>query len=103
MNYTNYERAIVERFGVTLHGWPLSGHVQNPSKVGGSDNVQKLLSALQSETCKWVTLTDTELAKRIMNNKARQALGEEVYKPRRRRAVAREKSIDTDASDTTDE
>ncbi|KAG1727099.1 hypothetical protein EDD22DRAFT_789375 [Suillus occidentalis] len=35
MNYTNYERAIVERHGVELTKWPLPGGVKNPSKVGG--------------------------------------------------------------------
>ncbi|KAI6046654.1 hypothetical protein EDC04DRAFT_2557470, partial [Pisolithus marmoratus] len=35
MNYTNYECQIVKCYGVMLTGWPFSGMVQNPSKIGG--------------------------------------------------------------------
>jgi hypothetical protein len=85
MNYTNYERQIVERFGIALKGWPLRGRVCNPSKAGGRAEVEKLLTAVQSETCKWVKLTQEQLASRISSNKACQARGEQVYQPRRQR------------------
>ncbi|KAI6014377.1 hypothetical protein EDC04DRAFT_2609024 [Pisolithus marmoratus] len=52
MNYTNYEHQIVECYGVMLRGWLLSGAVQNPSKIGGHTEVEKLLDALNSEACK---------------------------------------------------
>ncbi|KAI6016383.1 hypothetical protein BKA83DRAFT_4498017 [Pisolithus microcarpus] len=83
MNYTNYERQIVERYGVMLTGWPFSGPVRNPSKIGGRAEVEKLLDALNSEACKWVRLTDEECRARITHNKERQARGELVYHPRR--------------------
>jgi hypothetical protein len=83
MNYTNYELQIVERYSIALTGWPVSGHVRNPSKIGGRQEVEKLLNALQSETCKWVRLTKEQLTARIAQNKARQAAGEKVYQPRR--------------------
>ncbi|KAG2133975.1 hypothetical protein BD769DRAFT_1353658, partial [Suillus cothurnatus] len=36
MNYANYERSIVERYGVTLQGWPSALlPVRNPSRIGG--------------------------------------------------------------------
>lgn len=87
MNYTNYERQITEKFGVVLCGWPLSGHVRNPAKVGGTAEVEKLLDALKSGKCKWVKLTAEELAARITDNKACQAWGEQIYGPRRRHNV----------------
>ncbi|KAI6027289.1 hypothetical protein BKA83DRAFT_4123362 [Pisolithus microcarpus] len=65
MNYTNYERQIVEHYGIMLTGWPFSGTVWNPSKIGGQAEVEKLLDALNSEACKWVRLTDEELRARV--------------------------------------
>ncbi|KAI6004581.1 hypothetical protein EDC04DRAFT_2611634 [Pisolithus marmoratus] len=66
MNYTNYEHQIVECYGVMLRGWPLSGAVWNPSKIGGCAEVEKLLDALNSEACKWVRLTDAELRVKVL-------------------------------------
>ncbi|KAI5981431.1 hypothetical protein EDC04DRAFT_2617403 [Pisolithus marmoratus] len=79
MNYTNYEHQIVECYGVMLRGWPLSGAVQNPSKIGGCAELEKLLDALNLEACKWVRLTDAELRARITHNKMRQAQGQWIY------------------------
>ncbi|KAI6016842.1 hypothetical protein BKA83DRAFT_4059515 [Pisolithus microcarpus] len=73
MNYTNYKHQIVERYGVMLTGWPFSGTVQNPSKIGGQAEVEKLLDALNSEACKWVRLTDEELRVRVIHNTEHQA------------------------------
>ncbi|KIK15941.1 hypothetical protein PISMIDRAFT_114259, partial [Pisolithus microcarpus 441] len=75
MNYINYKKQIMEKLGVALHGWPIPGHVCNPSKL------EKLLDALKEEKCKWVRLTPQELATRIADNKARQAWGEQIYQP----------------------
>jgi hypothetical protein len=100
MNYTNYERAIVERYSVALDNWPLPGTVKNPSKVGGRGQVQILLDALKSDTCKWITLAESEIAKRKEENQARQARGEQVYIPRKARARksqnASKETIDTE-------
>ncbi|KAI5984751.1 hypothetical protein EDD15DRAFT_2201059 [Pisolithus albus] len=70
-----------------LTGWPFSGTVRNPSKIGGRAEVEKLLDALNSEACKWVRLTDEELRARVIHNKERQARGEAVYHPRRTRTT----------------
>ncbi|KAG2130723.1 hypothetical protein DEU56DRAFT_740460, partial [Suillus clintonianus] len=86
MNYTNYERAIVERHGVELTKWPLPGGVKNPSKAGGRAQVQVLLNALKSDSCKWVSLSDKELVKRMKDNRDRHARGEQVYVQRKARA-----------------
>ncbi|KAI5981259.1 hypothetical protein EDD15DRAFT_2379892 [Pisolithus albus] len=98
MNYTNYERRIVERYGVMLTGWPFSGTVRNPSKIGGRAEVEKLLDALNSEACKWVRLTDEELRARVIHNKERQARGEAVYHPRRTRTT---KALTTERTRTS--
>lgn len=105
MNYTNYECQIVERYGVMLTGWPFSGTVRNPSKIGGRAEVEKLLDALNSEACKWVRLTDEELRVRVIHNTERQARGESVYHPRHTRTTkalttqrTRTSSVSSDAS-----
>ncbi|KAG1784998.1 uncharacterized protein HD556DRAFT_1250527, partial [Suillus plorans] len=86
MNYTNYEHAIVEHYGVELKGWPFELlPVRNPSSIGGRKSVQLLINRLIEETCKWTKLTEEELADRITSNHARQAAGETVYKPRKTR------------------
>ncbi|KAG1767338.1 hypothetical protein EV702DRAFT_980156 [Suillus placidus] len=87
MNYRNYECAIVEHCGVALINWPLSGVVQNPSKIGGRNQVQTLLDALQSNQCKWVSLSEEELSQRMTDNRARQACSEVVYIPRKQRTA----------------
>ncbi|KAG2752738.1 hypothetical protein P692DRAFT_20723451, partial [Suillus brevipes Sb2] len=59
MNYNNYEHSIVERYGVELVGWPSDLlPICNPSTIGGRE---------------------------ISSNKTRQANGECVYKPRKKR------------------
>jgi len=89
MNYNNYERNIVERYGVALVGWPDNLlPVRNPSSVGGREVLQPLLDALLTQTCHWIRLTEVQLAKRIEDNGVRQAKGEAVYKPRKKRQVA---------------
>ncbi|KAG6369723.1 hypothetical protein JVT61DRAFT_13653 [Boletus reticuloceps] len=81
MNYTNNELHIIERHGIALIGWPVSGCVCNPSKICDRQEVKKLLSILQVETCKWMKLTDKQLASQIAQNKAQQATGKQVYYP----------------------
>jgi hypothetical protein len=93
MNYRNYERAIVEHCGVALINWPLSGVVQNPSKIGGRNQVQTLLDALQSNQCKWVSLSEEELSQRMTDNRARQARSEVVYIPRKQRTAPTAKKV----------
>ena len=102
MNYINYEHAIVERYSVALNNWPLPGTVKNPSKVGGRGQVQILLDALKSDKCKWITLTESEVAKRREEN---QACGEQVYIPRKARGHMSQntskETIDTEDESST--
>ncbi|KAG1772950.1 hypothetical protein EV702DRAFT_939100, partial [Suillus placidus] len=88
MNYTNYQCAIVEHYGVELHNWPLPGTVKNHSKVGGRALVQTLLDALKSHSCKWISLSEDDLRDRMKENRDRQAHGEQVYVPRKARTRA---------------
>lgn len=90
MNYNNYERSIVEHYGITLVGWPSDLlPIRNPSAIGGREQVQSLLDALETHTCHWEQLSEGELVARIASNQARQAQGECVYKPRKKRAAKR--------------
>ncbi|KAG1721101.1 hypothetical protein EDB19DRAFT_1646674 [Suillus lakei] len=73
MNYTNYEQNIVEHYGLALVNWPLSGHIQNPLKVGGRAEVQSLLDALKSWSCEWVMLTNEECVTHMKDNRERHA------------------------------
>ncbi|KAG6379039.1 hypothetical protein JVT61DRAFT_11468 [Boletus reticuloceps] len=80
MNYNNYKQRIVERYGIALMGWPLDGHVKNPGKLHRAD-LEKVIDALQKEKCRLVKLSKSALAAWVADNKARQAHGEQVYKP----------------------
>lgn len=102
MNYRNYERAIVERHSVALINWPLSVMVQNPSQIGGRSQVQTLLDALKSDQCKWVSLSEEELLQRMTDNRARQACGEVVHIPRKRRTAPAAKQSAEVIHDTSD-
>jgi hypothetical protein len=83
MDYDNYEKKIVEAYGVVLEGWPM-GKIQNPGKLGGHAEITKLLDSLQEGTCHWKKLTAEELRDRIKDNKERAAAGEEIYKARKK-------------------
>ncbi|KAG1883469.1 hypothetical protein F4604DRAFT_1920674 [Suillus subluteus] len=83
MNYTNYEHNIIEHCGVALVNWPLSGPVCNLSKAGGRAKLIKLSDALESNTCRWVILTDEEHATRMKENRICQAQGELIYVARK--------------------
>ncbi|KAH7917654.1 hypothetical protein BV22DRAFT_1135233 [Leucogyrophana mollusca] len=87
MNYDNYEKKIVEAHGVALVGWP-SGRVRNPGRLGGRAAAEQLLNALVNEKCYWVILSDEELEQRKVDNKVRQARGEQVYKARKAKGVS---------------
>jgi len=94
MNYTNYEQAIVKCHGMELKSWPFKLlPIWNPSCIGGHKSVQLLLDTLIKGTCKWMKLTEEELADRITSNHAREAAGETIYKPQKKRVQkAAEKS-----------
>ena len=106
MNYTNYELHIIKHYGAALIGWPVSGHVRNPSKIGGRQEVEKLLNALESEMCKWVKLTQEQLVAQAAQNKAWQAAGEKVYHPQHvcgSNSGASKNTVDTEEENDEDD
>ena len=84
MNYHNYEGKIVEKYGVELKGWPSSkSGVCNPATLGGCQQLEILLAALESGQCHWVVLTEDELEERKRLNWAQEERREQVYRPRK--------------------
>ncbi|KAI0309409.1 hypothetical protein OF83DRAFT_1179657 [Amylostereum chailletii] len=85
MNYKNYEKDIVEKFGVALVGMPEGIEVTQPNTYNQSQ-LSNLAQALEASTCKWDPLDKGQLTARISSNRARQANGEKIYKARKPRA-----------------
>ena len=90
MNYENYERRIVETYGVALYGWPCGPTVRNPGSLE-KEKLEKLFEALSDSElmpriCYWIKLSDDDLSARIASNRERMAAGEVVYKPRKKAA-----------------
>jgi hypothetical protein len=95
MNYENYEKAIVEHYGVELRNFP-GGRVLQPGKLS-RPLLQQLIAALEDPIemtrCHWVALSDEQLTTRITENHARQARGEMVYKPRKKAASKTQRAV----------
>ena len=105
MNYSNYERKIVESHGVELIGW-LSDllPIRNPGQLGGCDQVQKLLVVLTTNICHWKKLSEEDRQRRIVLNTERHARGENVYKQHKKQTLqGTEKSTATITSDDDDD
>ena len=105
MNYSNYERKIVESHGMELIGWPSDLlPIRNPGQLGGCDQVQKLLVALTTNICHWKKLSEEDRQRRIVLNTERHARGENVYKQRKKQTLqGTEKSTATITSDDDDD
>jgi hypothetical protein len=86
MNYENYEKRIVEYYGVELKGWPCAQFV-NPGKLRRGD-LALLLVELEAGRCRWEKLSEAELLLRIESNHARHEAGEQVYKSRKAATAA---------------
>jgi hypothetical protein len=95
MNYANYERSIVEKYGVELTGWPIHGHIRNPGELSSDDNAI-LKDALVHRRCKWRRLTPAEVSARKDSNKQREANGETVYGPTRKSCTRKACVIDNE-------
>jgi hypothetical protein len=83
MNYKNYERKIVEQYGIELIGWPILNPICNPGDLSSND-IAVLRNALAKDQCKWRVLTQEEVDARVQSNKQREADGESVYGPSRK-------------------
>jgi hypothetical protein len=103
MNYNNYEGQIVENFGIELVNFP-GGTVVQPGTLPHAQ-LQQLIVALEhpveADHCRWVTLSPMALQKRIKDNQARQARGEQVYK-RRKCGTGRKKSTKSSSAKSSE-
>jgi hypothetical protein len=101
MNYSNYEREIVERLGVDLIGWPLHGSIRQPGKLSYEDAVI-LRNALAQKDCKWVKLTYEQVLARKNSNLERVANGEVIYGPPRKQRARTKGPTDREECDSAD-
>ncbi|TFK59522.1 hypothetical protein BDN72DRAFT_944532 [Pluteus cervinus] len=83
MNYKNYERKIVEEYGVALKNWPFP-KVKNPGEYGGRTQARELLEALANGKCHWILLTPEEVVARKAANKVRHVKYRDVYVDRKK-------------------
>ena len=102
MNYENYEHQIVECLGVALIGWPLHGNICQPGRLA-IDDATVLRNALDSEDCKWVILTHQQLASRKASNLQRQANGEAIYGPPRKKRAQNKAPMSQEGEDNDEE
>ncbi|KAG1888969.1 uncharacterized protein F5891DRAFT_965858 [Suillus fuscotomentosus] len=96
MNYTNYETAIVEAYGVRLVGWPEGVDFISPSNIGTVGDIRRLRDALKTRMCSWTTLSPAEVKAHTAELDACRSAGEVVRKPRKKRSdagVARKRKV----------
>lgn len=86
MNYLNYETAIVEKYHVTLVGWPSTLPFANPSNIGTVGDIRTLRDALKVGECKWTVQTKRQQAAHAETLKSKRAAGEVVGKKRKIRS-----------------
>ncbi|KAF8512929.1 hypothetical protein BU17DRAFT_95798 [Hysterangium stoloniferum] len=90
MQYSNYERDIVQHFGVELVGW--TAEFINPSQLSNAlAPLQELADTLEAGTCKFVWLTTAECRVRCLHGKQSSTEGAVVappLKPRKKHADA---------------
>lgn len=100
MQYVNYEEAIVQRYGIELQGWTYDKFV-NPSELSTSlPLLRKLLTAIDTGSCKFVKLTAEELRKRLETYKKKVESGELKIRERKTRSDAgKRKRKDRDGID----
>ena len=107
MQYLNYERDIVLRYGVVLEGWTHSLWA-NPSELSTSlEPLRQLVDALKSGSCKFVKLTREDWEKRRKEYYAKIDSGEIRSRERKKRSDAGKKrkarDMDDSSSDDDDE
>lgn len=89
VNYLNYESSIVEKYGVALTGWPVTGPVRSPGVLQSKD-VIILKQALLENKCGWIILTQEQREERMASNFQRVADGEQVYGPPRKKRAKKD-------------
>ncbi|KAG1775591.1 hypothetical protein EV702DRAFT_972681 [Suillus placidus] len=61
VNYSNYETAIVETYGIRLVGWPQGVTFISPSNISTMGDIHKLWDVLKAQTCYWFALSPVEV------------------------------------------
>jgi len=91
MNYMNYDKMIVLGLGVKLVGWPRAVGFAKPSSIGSVVDARTLRDALKSGECHWIKLTTRQIDDHRRELENREAEGETIGKPRKRRSDAGKK------------
>ncbi len=64
LNYKNFEKAITDKYGVILIGWPLPGGLSSPGDLSNRVQLETLLHAWESGVTRFEKLTPDELRAR---------------------------------------
>ncbi|KAF6751974.1 hypothetical protein DFP72DRAFT_1070675 [Ephemerocybe angulata] len=88
MNYKNYDAEIRAKYKVQLRGWPLAVKFAAPSSIGGTEDLRALNQALISGECRWVKMSEKEVAavEKVLKNQ-----GPKVKAPRSDKGVPRKR------------
>jgi len=84
MNYTNYNKKVIERYQTKLMGWTYP-EFKSPFDIHTIDNVCTLLEALQCGRCCWVRMIRSDVIHHRNDISKRIAAGEKVGKARQPR------------------
>jgi|ERR1700736_628596 len=91
MNYVNYDKVIVLGLGVKLVGWPKTVNFVKPSSIGSVFDARTLRDALKTGECHWIKLTTRQIEDHRTQIEGREAEGETVGRPRKKRSDAGKK------------
>ncbi|SJL18338.1 uncharacterized protein ARMOST_21924 [Armillaria ostoyae] len=83
MNYQNYEKSVVIRYGVKLIGWPEQIPFGTPSNIRTVPQLRSLRRALQTTVCQWTRLDETEIEELTESILDHEGNGEIVGKKRK--------------------
>jgi hypothetical protein len=86
MSYTRYDVDIVQKLHVKLVGWPAGLTFASPSLIGTVGDVKILREALQTQECKWVTLSQRQREEHVAKLTAMTAAGTPSIKKRKQRS-----------------
>ena len=86
MSYTRYDVDIVQKLHVKLVGWPAGIPFASPSLIGTVGDVKILREALQSQECKWVSLSQRQREEHSAKLAAMTAAGTPSIKKRKQRS-----------------
>lgn len=86
MSYTRYDVDIVQKLHVKLVGWPAGILFASPSLIGTVGDVKILREALQTQECKWVSLSQRQHEEHSAKLTVMTAAGTPSIKKRKQRS-----------------